>query len=299
MTNISTKAIGLGIAGIVGCIIISTSVYRISGYERGVIVNGGRVAGLANPGLHFRIPILTQVERFPTDTQNIKTPRMNTMSVDNQEITAQVDIQFELPPESLEWTYQNNRMYRTNLENVIENEWKVVAGGMNISEFSENRQHIADRLFDDVSKIALKQYHIHVSFVGLTDVQLDPSYRRAQTQANLVKTHIEQAQGEQQEATIRAETSVIQTQGQAKMDIEKARGQAQATKLQADAEAYRIRVHGEAEADAQQRLADAISKSSQLVSYEAARHWNGMLPQNMYASTPLPFIKLPAPTVGQ
>ena len=49
-------------------------------------------------------------------------------------------------------------------------------------------------------------------------------------------------------------------------------------------------MRGEAEAGAQRALAEALSANPLLVKMREAEKWNGALPTNIYAGTPLPIL---------
>lgn len=281
------------ILGVIGAVIVIACgpLYKVPGYEHAVVTRGGKFVTTVGPGFHLRMPVVESVQFFDTSTQALNTPRMNTYTVDNQEVSAQVNVQFEIPASSLEWTYQNNRNYMANLEAMVANEWKVVAGGVNINQFAGERGRIRDLMEEKVRQDALKLYRLRVTYVGITDIQYDQTYRAAQSRANVIKTQVEQARGEQQKAEIDAATRKIEASGEANKAIEHARGEAESIKLKAEADSYAVRVNGEAAAQAQEAMAAALSKNASLVDYERARRWNGQLPQNVYAGAPIPFLQ--------
>ena len=125
----------------------------------------------------------------------------------------------------------------------------------------------------------------------LPNLDYQQSFRDAQAQAAVVKTQIEQAQGLRLKASIDAETARTKAAGEANAAIEAARGRAQSLQLEAEAQAHAVLIKGQAEAQAQQLMADALSRNAALVEYQKAMRWDGQLPQNVYAGTPIPFFQ--------
>ena len=56
--------LGAGVA-IAALFIVFSTYFTIDQGERGVILHIGALAGAAPPGLHFKMPIITSIERFP------------------------------------------------------------------------------------------------------------------------------------------------------------------------------------------------------------------------------------------
>lgn len=79
--------------------------------------------------------------------------------------------------------------------------------------------------------------------------------------------------------------------GIANSAIEAARGRAQSVRLEAEQQAAAILLKGQAEAKAQDLMAEALAKNAVLVDYQKALRWNGVLPQNVYAGAPIPFLQ--------
>ena len=68
--NINGRAIVMGLAVILGLAVLWDAVYQIEPEEKGVVTRFGRyVAPPTDPGLHFKIPFVENVEKVPVERQ--------------------------------------------------------------------------------------------------------------------------------------------------------------------------------------------------------------------------------------
>ena len=80
---------------------------------------------------------------------------------------------------------------------------------------------------------------------------------------------------------------------EAAMQARTQRQAAEQNQARARVEAETAKVRAAGEADATQIMAKALEINQNLVSLRIAEKWNGVLPQNMYGSAPLPLLSLP------
>lgn len=274
-------------------IVGSTTFFTVNPYERGIVTRAGNFSYVAEPGLHFKLPFLDDVTFRRVDVQTITTPTLNTYTVDNQEVDAVLVIQFVTSPQDLAYIYANVGNVAPLLQTMVADRWKVEAGKINVSNFAANRGNLVNSVKATAASEARRLYHVEITDVQLVNLDYQKSYRDAQAAAAVVKTQIEQSQGLQEKARIDAETARIAAAGEANRAIERARGEAESTRLAAIARAEATRVQGEAEARAKGLMAEALTANPTLVEYQKALAWDGKLPVNMYASTPLPFLQTP------
>lgn len=87
----------------------------------------------------------------------------------------------------------------------------------------------------------------------------------------------------------RAEQEVRKKEAEAAQKVAEARGEAESNKARAAGEAEAIRMKAEAQAKANELLSKSLTP--QLIQYEAARRWNGILPQ--FTGGAVPFVNVP------
>ena len=291
--------VALGVAGLavlVGIGTIASSFFTVAQYERMVVSRAGAFSYVAQPGLHFKVPFLDTTQDFRVDAQQFTTPSLNTYTVDNQEVDATLTVQFRVPQDEIEFIFTNNKDYQLKLQSMVIDRWKIEAGKVNVSEIANNRGDLVKTLSEVVKSEARRLYHLDVLDVQLPNLDYQPTFRQAQGAAAVVKTQIEQSEGLKRKAQVDAETAKIAAAGGANKAIEEARGRAESNLLEAKAQAEAIRVKGEAEAGAQELMAKALSSNPALVDLRRAERWNGVLPQNVYAGAPIPFLDTSART---
>jgi regulator of protease activity HflC (stomatin/prohibitin superfamily) len=284
------KLSAFGIAAVAALSVVSGCFFNVDQNERAVVSRNGAFAYVAEPGLHFKIPFIDHTTQFPTDLLSFTTGKLNTYTIDNQEVDAVLRVQYRLPESAIEYTFANNRNYSSMLEGMVISRWKTAAGRVNVTDIANNRGKLVSDVGLIVKDEAKRLYQIDVIDVQLPDLDYQASFRDAQAKAAVVKTEIESAEGNKRKASVNAETAKIVAEGEANRAIEAARGLAESTRLQAQAEAGAIQIKGEAQAKSQELLAKALSANSNLVSLTYAQRWDGKLPVNMLGSAPLPLI---------
>jgi hypothetical protein len=67
--NLPTGAVVVAAAVIVLLLIVFSTYFTIDQGERGVILHNGAIVGEAEPGLHFKMPIITSIEKISVQIQ--------------------------------------------------------------------------------------------------------------------------------------------------------------------------------------------------------------------------------------
>lgn len=284
--------IGIGLCVVFALATLLGTAFTVSPYERAIVTYGGAFGYIADPGFHLKRPFYDAAVFMRTDLQSVTTPVLNTYTVDNQEVDATLVIQYALPVTELAYIYTNVGDVQTKLLTMTADRWKIEAGKINVSSFSNTRGKLVTDVRTIVQTEAKRLYHVDVTDVQLWNLDYQKSYRDAQAGAAVVKTQIEQAEGLRTKAAVEAETAKISAAGTANQAIEAARGAAEAVRLAAIAQAEATRLQGAAEAGAKELMAKALTSNPVLVDYQKALKWNGALPQNIYASAPIPFMNM-------
>jgi regulator of protease activity HflC (stomatin/prohibitin superfamily) len=88
------------------------------------------------------------------------------------------------------------------------------------------------------------------------------------------------------------ENEIQATKAEAQKQIEAAKGEAESKLAVARADAESVRIKGEAEADAIKAKSNALNANPQLVQYEIAKNWNGVLPSTTMGAASIPMLNL-------
>ena len=295
--------IALGVAGVAALLVADGCYFTVSQNERAYVREFGRVqnvaAGPIGPGLHFKSPFFTEVDRLPVSIDVMDLGNMETFTRDAQKITMHVTVTTQVPDAAVyhllyEVGRAGNLDLERNYQTIIADRLRTVIGRHDINEVAgAERQQIIDEARVVLSRDLSDLFGIKVDSVQTALVGMPDSYAAAIEAAMQARTQRQSAEQNQARAGIEAETAKVTAAGLANAAIEQARGESQSKLLQASADAQATRLRGQAEADAAQALARALATNANLVALRTAERWNGQLPQNIYAGAPIPFLQVP------
>lgn len=285
---------GVALLSIVAVSTVVSNVHFVQPYERVVVTRGGNFSAVWDEGTHISTPFISSTKYYDTRTQELVTPKLNTYTTDNQEVDATITIQYNIPsdPASIHSIYEKVGDPSKFITSLVVGQWKIEGGKINVSEVANKRGELTKKVAEAIIPQAKLLYNISITNVQITDLQYQETYRAAQNKASIVKTEIETEQGNKIKAEIVADRAKISAAGEANRVIEEARGASESIRLNAIAQAQSVKIMGEAQASAQELMGKAIAANPLLVQYEQAKRWNGTVPQNIYASVPIPFMNL-------
>lgn len=276
---------------------LSDSIVQIEAGTVGVVKRFGNIVGVFNPGLNFKLPFVDEVVVYRTQEIVYETSanpessnadyrdyEVDTATSDGQQITARYTVRFRILPERAPDILRNLGTEAEVVEKVVKASSRVhvrnilkryEANELYSGNVEKAQNEIADRLRADFEKAGLQ-----LTFFGLRSIQFADEYKQAverkQIEAEnvITKQHLaEQAKFEKQRAITQAEA---EAERQRLERIGIAQGEAEAVKLQAQAEAEAIRVKAQAQAEANRLIAESLT--SDVISWQAVRAWNGQYP---------------------
>ena len=305
----------MGISLIVVLMVLKSGIYSvpqtnlcyITQFQKPINVNDGPIGA----GLHFKIPLIQSVDCVQVSRSTDDVGVVSVTTKDTFTLKLKVGVTTEIPPSAVyRLLYQTGRQgsgdITDNLNPNIINILRNIIGKHDLMQIAgEDRERTLGEFQTAVALTLKSQWGIDVKEVQVSIDSLPTEYNQRMLAAQSAQAGIVLAQRLQQQAEIDAKTKVISAQGEANQmaaqaDGERrkkealAAGDANARRLQATAEAEAIKALGNAQAEAATKMADALGRNPALVSLEQAKRWDGKLPSNMYASTPLPFMTLPA-----
>jgi regulator of protease activity HflC (stomatin/prohibitin superfamily) len=284
------KMVGLAIIGLLLVIVFFMTNFTVGQNELAVVTTWGSLSHVAGPGLHFKMPFMQDAYTYRTDLQALSsTNKVNTYTIDNQEVDIQFTVFYQIPNERIEYIFGHNRDYKARLESLVIDRVKAAMGKVNVQQVAEKRGELRDTIRDTLKRDA-QPLGIEIVDFQLPDLQYTDSFRAAVGAAAVAKAGIETKEYERQQAQKAAETIAVQAEGNANAVRANAKGAADARLAQATAEAKAIQLQGEAQATAIKAQADALKANPDLVNLRKAEKWDGKLPVNMYGSAPIPFL---------
>ncbi|KAB2698076.1 prohibitin family protein [Brucella haematophila] len=298
------RYIPTAVAGLVGLALLSIilgSWYTIDEGERGVILRYGAVAGVAQPGLGFKIPMIDSIVRVSVQSKAAIYNQMEAYSRDQQPATMNLSVNYRIPPDRVEEVYANyggeDGLLSRLVERRVFEESKTVFGKFNavtaIQERSRLNQEIAEAIQNSV------RGPVVVDSVQIENIDFSDAYEQSIEQRMLAEVEVQRLRQNAEREKVQAEITVTQAKAQADARRAEAEAQADAVRLQAEAESEAIRLRGEAEATAIKARGDALRDNPGLVSLTQAERWNGQLPSTMLPNSSIPMLNLTPQTVSE
>lgn len=283
-----------GVLGIVTLATIASGLFSVHERERAVVTRNGGFSYVAGPGLHLKAPWIDGIELVSLGLQTLTLTKLETFTsgAQPQHVDLDITVQWQVPAESVERVFRQGRNVDRRLQSMVIDRAKIEVGQRHAEAIPTQRAAIVAALLGHVREQALSLYGVEVVDLQLVNFDYSPEYRRAVDLAAV-------AQQNQARTTADAVSAVERAKGEANAAIEAARGRADSQKLEAQAQADAIRLRGEAEAASIEAQAKALGSNPLLVQLRTAERWNGTLPQNLYASAPIPLLTLPGQTASR
>ncbi|MDD2836904.1 MAG: prohibitin family protein, partial [Methanothrix sp.] len=164
----------------IAIIVFFGPVYTIDATERGVLLTWGKVSDKAiDPGIHFRIPIMQNVERFNVKTQKYEAEG-TAASKDLQTVNTKVAVIYHLRPESVPKIYAELGQYygESIIQPTVQEVLKASAARFSAEQLITNRSTVASTIQDLLSQ-RLLPYGIIVESTAITDFKFSESFTQA------------------------------------------------------------------------------------------------------------------------
>jgi regulator of protease activity HflC (stomatin/prohibitin superfamily) len=278
---------------VVALLAVWGSYFTVDRHEVGIVTRWGEIKYTADPGLHFKIPFAEKATMYRTDIQAFQLTKVNTYTIDNQELDAVFTVNYRIPAKQAERIYREVPDYEQRLSTLTLDRFKAEVGKVNVTDIASRRGEVGKRVFDVLQKDASRLFGLEVTDFQINNIDYTPAFRQAVDQAAIAKTQVERAEQLKRQAEIDADSKKITAIGEANAVRERARGDADGNLLRAQAEAQAIKLKGEAEAAAILAQASALQGNPGLIELRRAERWDGKLPTQMLGTAPIPFMPLP------
>ena len=277
-------------------IFIFAPFFTVNQNERVIVTNWGKVDYAADPGFHLRVPVVQSLITIPVDIRSVRIDKLNTYTVDSQELIATIVLQYRVPADKVIDIYSNlGTNYESKLESMVIDRFKTVLGQVNAIELASQRGAIAKRVLDSTRADAAKNYYgLDITDIQLVNIDWNDAFRTAISNASVAKAKVDQQEQEKRQAEVTAQQAVVIATGQANAKVAQAEGEAKSVRVSAEAQAYATTKTGEANAAsliAQRNALGNNATAADVVSYGWAIRWNGVLPQTTYGTgAPVPMV---------
>ena len=276
------KLVGAAIILFVLIFLVRPMVVYVEPGHVGIVIHrgGGGVDNIPlGPGLHVRNPLFTQIQEYPTFMQTIVLTRgstegspendeINVNSVEGQPISLDVSMSFEIDPAKVPSLYQT---FRTDIYTIqhgfvkqaIRQSLQETMGSEEIAAMMGPKKAEVVTLAQTKLQKRLEPYGLQVMQFTINELRAPTAVMEAISLKNVMQQQALTAQNELQKNQFQAQGDSIKAAGRAKAIL--------------------------AEAEAQAKANELLSRSvtTNLVSYEMAKRWDGKMPQVTGGAMPM------------
>ncbi|MGK7887702.1 MAG: prohibitin family protein [Leptolyngbyaceae cyanobacterium] len=224
--TLNTISLIAGIIATVVLVVVSNCVVVIYPGQAGVLsILGKSQDGALLEGLHFKAPLITNVDFYDLTIQKFEVPAQSSTN-DLQDLSARFAINFRIDP----FRVVEVRRKQGTLQNLVtkviapqtQEAFKIAAAKRSAEESITQRQHLKDD-FDTTLEKRLKKYAVEVIDTSVIDLNFSPEFAKAVEEKQIAEQRAQRAVYVAQEA-----------EEQAQADINRAQGKAEAQRLLAE-----------------------------------------------------------------
>ena len=254
------------------------------------------------PGLHFKVPLLDQVDRLQVSLETYRIDQLTVNTIDNQPIKVSVGLTYRIPKAAVLFLlYSVGRAgsvdLDANFERIIADRTAKIFAQQNTTRISESRNEISGSLKQLLTTDLRNLFQIDVIDFQISDIVYSESFRASVEAAVKAKNEAVAAENTVNRVKYEAQQNVEKANGDALARLRIADAERQAAILQAQGKSEAIRLEGEARANVLRLNAQVLKESSSLIDLIRADRWNGTLPSVLLeGSNATPLLALPGLT---
>jgi len=290
-------------AAIFGIAALMGSFTQVEAGSVAVVKQFGRVVGVFQPGLNWKLPFIQETVRYRTQeilyetsedpshsNADYRDVEVDTATSDGQQIFARFTVRFRIDGTKAADIVNNLGTEEEVVEKVVKANSRVhvrnilkqfPASDLYSGNVERAQEDIAQRLGEDFQEEGLD-----LIFFGLRSIQFTEAYRNAVEQKQIEKENIATKENLAKQAEFEKQRTVTQAQAEAERQrlerIGVAQGEAESIRLRAQADAEAIRVKAEAQADANKAISASLDQD--VINWQAIQNWSGNYPLVMGGS---------------
>lgn len=277
------KAVSVAVVFLGLLTVLFGSWYTVDEGERGVLLRNGAVIGTVEPGLHFKTPIIEDVEYLSVQTKAQVYEGMWAYSRDQQPAMLSVSVNYRLDPGAVGTTYatyhNESGVLSRLVDRVVNQQIKTVFGQFTAVSAIQERARLNVEVKDAVQQAVIGP--VIIEGVQIENIDFSDAYEKSVEDRMLAEVEVERLRQNAEREKVQAEIVVTRARAKADAVRQQAMAEAEATKLRGDAEATAIRARGE-----------ALKDNPALIELVQAERWNGTLPTTMVPGGAVPFMNV-------
>jgi prohibitin 2 len=255
--------------------------------SRGVVTQFGRIVRIEQEGLVV-LPPWQHLSLFSIRAEAATIDNAPGGTHDIQPVHTSLTVRYSITPDQVAKVfekYSHDGDLSSYVQTATLESFKAVTARYDATDLIAKRQLVSNDIHD-VLQSKLITYGAQVIAIDMRDFKFQDSYM------NAINKKVEQEQ-----LRLAAENEFLTVQSQQKQKVAVAEAEATALKAKADGDAYATLKNATADAEALKVKNNALQQSTQILELQRiqveqtkAERWNGQLPVNMYANTPIPFL---------
>jgi regulator of protease activity HflC (stomatin/prohibitin superfamily) len=255
------------------------------------------------PGLHFKLPLLDQVDKLQVSLETYGIDHLMVNTIDNQPIAIAVGLTYRIPSRAvLKLLYEVGRAgnfdISDNFQRIIADRTAKIFAQQNTTTISENRERLSVALKELLGNDLGRLYGIEVIDFQIAQITYSESFRASVEAAVKAKNEAVAAENTVNRIRFEAQQAVARANGEAEAKLKIAEADRQSAILSAQGRAEAIRLEGDSRAKVLQLYAELLHGNPAVVELVKADRWNGALPATLLEGAGgVPLITLP-PTGG-
>jgi modulator of FtsH protease HflC len=283
----------VGAAAVLGLLAMAAlqSFFTVDPTQRAMVRIFGKVASdkPLGPGLHFRMPFISHVDRAQVSLTNLHIPIFSVNTIDNQKIDLDINVSY-LVPESAVYhlLYEVGRVgdadIRDNVVPVVQDRVSRVFSGKNTNSISEQREGIQAEATNAVAKALKELFKIDLQSLQVAKVIYTPAFIQSNERSVTAKNEAIAEENRVRVAEFQAKQKITTAEGEAQQSRARASGEADALRLRAQAEKEAATLQGQGAA-ARYRSeiegAGGFANYVALLNAQSRLRWDGVAPRLM------------------
>lgn len=256
--------------------------------SRGVVTQFGRIVGIEPEGMVI-LPPWQKLSLFSIRAEAASIEDASGATSDTQPVDVSLTVRYSISPDKVSEVfekYSHDGDLSSYVQTATQEIFKAVTAKYVATDLISRRAAVSGDINSALAqKLAL--YGAQVINIDMRNFKFSPSYMAAINEKT-TQEQLKQA----------ADNKLKTVESQQKQKVAIAEAEASATRAKADGDAYAMLKNATAQADALKVQNAALAQNKDVlelrrieVEQKKAERWNGQLPQNVYASAPIPFFQ--------
>jgi regulator of protease activity HflC (stomatin/prohibitin superfamily) len=277
----------LGLAVLIVLLIV-WPFYSVPTGSRGVVTQFGRIIGIENEGLAV-LPPWQKLANFSIRAEQADIENADGSTSDTQPVKVSMTVRYSIMPDKVAEVYEkysHSGDLSSYVQTATQEIFKAVTARYVATDLISKRANVSADI-NAALRTKLAVYGAQVINIDMRNFSFSPSYMEA------INDKVTQEQ-----LRLAAENKLHTVEAEQKQKVAIAEAEASAVKARADGEAYANLKVATAQAEALKIQNAALAQNKDVlelrrieVERTKAERWNGQLPQNIYASAPIPFFQ--------